>query len=360
VTERFAGRLRASAVIPASLAFEAITRRFAGEAALSGVSFTVGEGEVIGLLGPSGCGKSTLLRLAAGIDVPDSGRILLDGREVAGPGRFVEPEERGIGLVFQDYALFPHLDALGNAAFGLGGLPRREALAIADAALQRVGLGQRLRAMPHELSGGEQQRVALARAIVARPRVLLMDEPFSNLDRRMRDQVREQTIAILRETGATALVVTHDPEEAMLISDRIALMRAGRLVQIAPPREIYARPADLDVARFFCDLNEVEAEIRGGRLVSPLGVFPAGGRAEGSRAVLALRPQAIRLAPAGRGLPGRVLDRRFIGEAELVDLAVAGLDQKLRARIQGGEAGGGAGPGAEIGVEIEADEVLIF
>jgi iron(III) transport system ATP-binding protein len=356
-SEPGARRLRASAVIPASLAFEGVTLSYAGVEAVSGVSFTVGEGEVIGLLGPSGCGKSTLLRLAAGIEVPDSGRILLDGREIAGPSRFVEPEERGIGLVFQDYALFPHLDALGNAMFGLSDLPKREALAIADAALRRVGLGARLRAMPHELSGGEQQRVALARAIVARPRVLLMDEPFSNLDRRMRDQVREQTIAVLRETGATALVVTHDPEEAMSIADRIALMRAGRLVQIASAREIYERPVDLDVARFFCDLNEVEARVAGGRIETPLGNFPVPGRAEGEIAVAAVRPQSIRLKPAGFCLPGRVLARRFIGEAEIVDIAVEGLERPLRARHPGGFE---ARPGADIGVEIAQDEVLIF
>lgn len=351
-------RLRAAAVIPASLTFENVTRRFDGNAAVSGVSFTAGNGEVICLLGPSGCGKSTLLRLAAGIEVPDEGRILLDGREIAGPERFVEPEDRGIGLVFQDYALFPHLDALENTRFGLGDLAKREALTIADSALRRVGLGHRLRAMPHELSGGEQQRVALARAVVPRPRVLLMDEPFSNLDRRMRDQVREETVAILRETGATALIVTHDPEEAMRIADRIVLMRKGKLVQIGSSRDIYNAPVDLEAARFFCDLNEIEVRVTGGRIDTPLGIYAApAGRQEGEMAIAAIRPQSIRLKPAGEGLPGRILAHRFIGEVDLVEIAVQGLEKPLRARIQDSP---GVPVGGDIGVEVKSQDVLVF
>lgn len=350
-------RLRASAVIPASLSFENLTRRFGDKEAVLDVSFTAANGEVICLLGASGCGKSTLLRLAAGIEVPSSGRILVDGKEVAGPERFVEPEHRGIGLVFQDYALFPHLDALENVMFGLGNLPRREALVIADAALRRVGLGDRMRAMPHELSGGEQQRVALARAVVPRPRVLLMDEPFSNLDRRMRDQVREDTVAILRETGATALIVTHDPEEAMRIADRIALMRKGKLVQIGRSQDIYKHPVDLEAARFFCDLNEIEGLVRQGAVETPVGRFPVSGKEEGSRAIAAIRPQNIRLKPAGFCLPGRVIDHRFIGEVELVDLAVQGLEKPLRARTPETT---GLRPGLDVGVEISADDVLVF
>ncbi|MCZ8260431.1 MAG: ABC transporter ATP-binding protein [Beijerinckiaceae bacterium] len=350
-------RLRASAVIPASLSFENLTRRFGDKEAVLDVSFTAANGEVICLLGASGCGKSTLLRLAAGIEVPSAGRILVDGKEVAGPERFVEPEHRGIGLVFQDYALFPHLDALENVMFGLGNLPRREALVIADAALRRVGLGDRMRAMPHELSGGEQQRVALARAVVPRPRVLLMDEPFSNLDRRMRDQVREDTVAILRETGATALIVTHDPEEAMRIADRIALMRKGRLVQIGRSQDIYRHPVDLEAARFFCDLNEIEGIVQRGAVDTPVGRFPAAGKEEGSRAIVAIRPQNIRLKAAGFCLPGRVIDHRFIGEVELVDLAVQGLERPLRVRAAETV---GLRPGLDVGVEISADEVLVF
>lgn len=349
--------LRASIVIPASLSFEGVTRRFDGKEAVSNVSFTAGNGEVICLLGASGCGKSTLLRLAAGIEVPDEGRILLDGKEIAGPNRFVGPEDRGIGLVFQDYALFPHLDAVENTRFGLTDLNKREALEVADAALRRVGLGERLRAYPHELSGGEQQRVALARAVVPRPRVLLMDEPFSNLDRRMRDQVREQTITVLRETGATALIVTHDPEEAMRIADRIALMRDGKLVQIGPSRNIYQHPVDIEAARFFCDLNEITVRVKDGRIETPLGAFAAPGKQDGDRAILALRPQSIRLNRSGCGLAGRVLALRYIGEVSLVELVVQGLDTPLRARLSEAE---GLKPGMDVGVEVRLGEALVF
>lgn len=349
--------LRASAVIPATLSFEGVGRRFGAIEAVEDVSFTAQAGEVICLLGPSGCGKSTLLRLAAGIESPTSGRILLDGQEISGPKRSVPPEERGIGLVFQDYALFPHLDALGNVMFGLSNLPKAEAMRVADAALRRVGLGHRLRAMPQDLSGGEQQRVALARAIVPRPRVLLMDEPFSNLDRRMRDNVREETIALLRETGATALIVTHDPEEAMRIADRIALMRHGRLVQIASAREMYSSPVDLEAARFFCDLNEVEGKIVNGRIETSIGAFAAPGLEEGARAIAAIRPQSVRILPQNGGNPGRIMGRRFLGEVDMIELAVQGLDRTLRVRAQDLPA---IGPHEDVSVEIRSSEVLVF
>ncbi|CAN1565803.1 PotA ABC-type spermidine/putrescine transport systems, ATPase components [Rhabdaerophilaceae bacterium] len=350
-------RLRASAVIPAALAFDGISRRFGQIEAVANVSFTAEAGEVICLLGPSGCGKSTLLRLAAGIEQPDQGRILLDGREISGPGLFVPPERRGVGLVFQDYALFPHLDVIGNVMFGISNLDSRTALAVADNALRRVGLGDRLRAKPGDLSGGEQQRVALARAIVPRPRVLLMDEPFSNLDKRMRDLVRDDTVALLRETGATALIVTHDPEEAMRIADRIVLMRDGHVVQVDEARAIYERPADLAAARFFCDLNEVPGQVRNGMLVTSIGSFPALGLADGQAGIAAIRPQSIHLRAPGFCLPGRVLSRRFLGEVDLVDLAVQGLDTPLRLR---GRDVMSAEPGADVGIDIKAREVLVF
>ncbi|MGL5445721.1 MAG: ABC transporter ATP-binding protein [Rhabdaerophilum sp.] len=350
-------RIRASAVIPAALGFEGVGKTFGDIEAVRDVSFMAKAGEVICLLGPSGCGKSTLLRLASGIERPSAGRILLDGREISGPKTFVPPEHRGVGLVFQDYALFPHLDVIGNVTFGLSNLDSRTALAVADNALRRVGLADRLRAKPSDLSGGEQQRVALARAIVPRPRVLLMDEPFSNLDKRMRDLVRDETIGLLRETGATALIVTHDPEEAMRIADRIVLMRKGRVVQVGEARAIYRDPVDLSTARFFCDLNEVPGRVRSGRLETPLGAFSAPRLAEGQAGVAAIRPQSIRIRAPGFCLPGRVLERRFLGEVDLLDLAVQGFDAPLRMR---GRDILPAEPGADVGVDIEPSEVLVF
>jgi iron(III) transport system ATP-binding protein len=354
---RWGQRGTTPASIAVGLSFEGIFHRYDDVTAVNGVSLSVAPAEILCLLGQSGCGKTTLLRLAAGLERPSAGRILMDKREVAGPAGFVEPEDRGIGLMFQDYALFPHLSNLDNILFGLKGLPRAEAEREARAALARVGLADHASDYPHRLSGGEQQRVALARAIAPRPGVLLMDEPFSNLDRRLRDAVREETLAIIRETRATAIVVTHDPEEALRIGDRIALMRAGRLVQVGAPRDVYRAPADLFAARFFCDLNEVPGRVRNGRIDTPVGLFPAPGLPEGSAAILCVRPQAISLRPPGLCLPGRLVARHFLGEVELAEIAVQGIERPLKARLR---AGVPLAPRSDVGLEIDPAEVLVF
>ena len=344
------------ASIPAELAFDRVSQDYGSVRALDGVSLAVAPGELVCLLGPSGCGKTTLLRIAAGVETPTEGRILLDGQEVTGPKKFLPPEARGIGLMFQDYALFPPLSSIENVAFGLRGFAARDAEVAAKRALARVGLERYGADYPHVLSGGEQQRVALARSIAPRPGVLLMDEPFSNLDRRMRDAIRDETVAILRETHATTVVVTHDPEEAMRIADRIVLMRAGAIVQEGRAEDIYRRPADIQAARFFCDLNEVEGIARGGRAETPVGLFAAPDVPDGAAAVC-IRPQGVRVKPAGFCLPGRLLSRRFLGEVELVQMAVQGLENPLQARVRGPLA---AQPGEDVGVEIDPDEVLVF
>jgi iron(III) transport system ATP-binding protein len=343
--------------IPAELTFETIVQAYGDLRALDGVSLTIAPGELVCLLGHSGCGKTTLLRVAAGVEAPTSGRVLMDGLEVSGPAAFVPPERRGIGLMFQDYALFPHLSVIENVMFGLRHMETREAEVAARRALSRVGLERYAAEYPHTLSGGEQQRVALARSIAPRPGVLLMDEPFSNLDRRMRDAIRDETVAILRESGATTVVVTHDPEEAMMIADRIVLMRSGRVVQEGTAEAIYARPVDLFAARFFCDFNEVEGAVRNGRVATPVGVFAAPGLAEGEPAIVCIRPQGVRLKPAGLCLPGRVLSRRFLGEVDLLHVAVEGLDRPLQARVRDRPSGG---EGRDVGVEIDPKEVLVF
>jgi iron(III) transport system ATP-binding protein len=351
-------RGRASAVIPALLTFAGVARSFGGLRVLSDVSFEVREGEVLCLLGPSGCGKSTLLRIAAGIEDLDAGRVLLDQREVQGPDRFVPPEERGVGLVFQDYALFPHLTIVDNVAFGLKHLARAEGRRVAMAALGRVALTQHALSFPHMLSGGEQQRVALARALVPRPRVLLMDEPFSNLDRRMRDGVRDETVALLREAGATVIIVTHDPEEAMRVADRIALMRDGRIVQVGTAEDVYLRPADIGIARFFSDLNEIEVGVAGGTAATPWGALPAPRLPDGP-ALLCIRPRSLGIGRAGEtaGVPGRLLSLRFIGEVHMAELGVEGLEVPLRARLA---AHPGVRPGADVAVTLETNDVLVF
>ena len=354
---RWGQRGTAGASLPAELSFESVSQVYGTTRALDGVSLTVAPGEIVCLLGHSGCGKTTLLRVAAGVEMPSAGRVFLDHVEVSGPKTLLPPEQRGTGLMFQDYALFPHLTILENVAFGLRDLPMREAQANARRALARVGLEDRAASYPDILSGGEQQRVALARSIAPRPGVLLMDEPFSNLDRRMRDAIREETIAILREMGATTIVVTHDPEEAMRIADRIVLMRAGRIVQMGDAETMYGAPVDLLAARFFCDFNEVEGVVRDRRVATPLGAFPAEGLRDGQAALVCIRPRGVQLTPAGFCLPGRVVSRRFLGEIELLHVAVQGLEAPLQARVRNRMK---AEVGQDVGVDINPEEVLVF
>jgi iron(III) transport system ATP-binding protein len=347
----------AGAAIPMALAFDGVTQRFGEVTALSGVTLAVEPGEIVALLGQSGCGKTTLLRLAAGVERPSAGRVLLEGKDVSSPERFVEPEHRGVGLVFQDYALFPHLSVRENVRFGLRGYDDASADATAMRAIARVGLADLAESYPHMLSGGEQQRVALARAVAPRPGVLLMDEPFSNLDRRLRDVVRDETAALLQETGATSIIVTHDPEDAMRIADRIVLMRAGAIVQIGTGEELYRRPASLFAARFFCDLTEIEGRVSRGVVDTPFGRFPAKGIPEGAEVIVCIRPHAVRLVPKGYYLPGRVLTRRFLGEVDHLLVAVEGFDRPLAVRVV---LAGAIEEGDEVGVDIPSDEVLVF
>jgi iron(III) transport system ATP-binding protein len=352
-----AGRGKAAVSFAARLTLDSVSRRYDEVLALDRVSLDIAPSEILCLLGPSGCGKSTLLRVAAGVERPSSGRVLLDSQEVAGPEIFVPPEKRGIGLMFQDFALFPHLTIRDNVAFGLKSLTRSEAKTQAHAALERVGLAHYAGAYPHILSGGEQQRVALARAIVPRPSVLFMDEPFSGLDPRLREKMREETLAILHETRATAIVVTHDAEEAMRMGDRVALMRAGQIVQTGKALELYRAPKDILAARTFSDLNELAARVEGGSAATPLGRFAANGVPDGAEAIVCVRQRGVRLLAPDQGVPGRVLDARFLGDIALVEVAVQGLDAPLFARVKESDV---PPQGAEIGVAIDTGAVLVF
>ena len=353
----------AGATIAARLTFENVTHYYGSSVAVRDFSLDIAPGEIICMLGESGCGKTTLLRVAAGIERQYSGRVLINEREIAGPSRFLPPEKRGVGLMFQDYALFPHLTILHNVMFGLARLGASAAEREARAALRRVGLEHYAGDYPHALSGGEQQRVALARAIVPRPGVVLMDEPFSGLDRRLRENLRDETLALLRETRATCIIVTHDPEEAMRLADRIALMRAGRLVQVGTADELYRTPVDLFTARFFSEFNEIAADVQNGGVSTPLGAFPAPGFGEGERVDVCIRPLGLKLSRAGgdgksgNGIVGRVARRHFLGGVDLVDLAVEGMATPVKARVSSGF---GHDIGSEVSIAVDPNHLLIF
>jgi len=325
-----------------ALEYLSVCHDYDGAESVHDLSLTVQAGESLCLLGPSGCGKTTALRLAAGLEVPSSGEIRLQGRTVAGPGHGAPPERRNVGLVFQDYALFPHLDVAGNVAFGLEGMPAADRTARVAEVLERVGMADHAHSWPHMLSGGQQQRVALARALAPRPGLVLMDEPFSGLDARLRDAVRDRTLHVLKRLGAAMLMVTHDAEEAMYMADRIAVMRAGRIVQVGAPADLYFRPVSAFVAEFFGDVNRAACQVRHGRLDTPLGDIPAGGLADGQMAEVVVRPEAMQLAEAAPDATGqgyaRVLAARSLGRSSLVHLCTCrtgGPEMHLHARVPG-------------------------
>ncbi|MBC8131028.1 MAG: ABC transporter ATP-binding protein [Rhizobiaceae bacterium] len=350
-------RTSAGVSFAARLAFEDIRHTIGSAEILKGVSLAAEPGEILCLLGPSGSGKTTMLRIAAGIERQTGGRLTLNGREIAGPSTFVAPEHRGVGLMFQDFALFPHMSILDNVRFGLTALSKAVAKREAMTALERVGLAENAGSYPHVLSGGEQQRVALARALTPRPSVLLMDEPFSGLDSRLKDVVRTDTLQILRESRATAIIVTHDAEEAMRMGDRIALLRDGALIQIGSARDLYERPVDLFTAGFFSELNVLDAEVRGGRVVTPLGPVATSPRSDGTPMTVALRLTGLRLGVDATGVLGRVIQRRFLGGVDLLDVAIQGIDRPLRARMR---AGALAPEMREVFVSVDLQDVIVF
>ena len=295
------------------LEVEGLARRFTeGEsAAVERVSFTMGEGELMALLGPSGCGKTTTLRMIGGFETPDAGTIRLRGRDIT----HLPPEKRGIGFVFQDYALFPHLDVLENVKFGLRGMSRAPAEARAREMLRLVGLEQLAERKPHELSGGQQQRVALARTLAVAPPLVLLDEPFSNLDAAMRVETRQEVRGLLKKAGSAAILVTHDQEEALALADRVAVMEAGRVVQIGTPDEIYRNPASRFVASFIGRSNILQGTADGMDADTPFGRLPLSRAANGA-VTLAVRPEQIMLEPDPAG-PAAVVGREYRGHDQL-------------------------------------------
>lgn len=298
-----------------ALELNAVTKQYAPDipASVNAVSFSVARSEILTLIGPSGCGKTTTLRLIAGFEQPDSGAITLDGRVIADSRRMAPPERRGVGMVFQDHALFPHLTVAENVAFGLDRRDKRSRAEQIDYMLRLIGLERLSTRYPHELSGGERQRVALARALAPRPIVVLLDEPFSNLDADRRAEMREQVRAILRMVGATAIFVTHDHEEALFMGDRVAVLNAGQLEQIGPPEEIFHSPATRFVAEFMGSTDFLPGTVTPHGIATEIGLlaqsvdWPAGTRVE-----VAFRADDVAIAPDPSS-PARIFARHFKG-----------------------------------------------
>ena len=340
-----------------------VAKSFGAIEAVRDLDLELTRGKIIALLGPSGCGKTTTLRLLAGFESPDAGEIEIAGRVVArgAPGgTYVPPEKRRVGMVFQDYALFAHLTVEQNVAYGLKGILRgkkRDARVAEVLGLARLdGLEDR---MPHELSGGQQQRVALARALAPEPAVVLLDEPFSNLDAALRVQVRAEMREILTAAGATAIFVTHDQAEALSFADEVAVMFEGRVDQVAPPEDLYHRPATRAVAEFVGEANFVPGTAEDGRLRCALGDVPACGACVGNVEAM-LRPEALYLRAlpngeeAGAGVGATILEREFYGHDQLVKLR---LDSGpvLCSRLGGGP---GFKPGERVAVEVQGSALL--
>ncbi len=350
-----------------TLVFENVSHSFGDLRAVDRLTLSVASGELVCLLGPSGCGKTTALRLAAGLERLQSGRILIGGELVADGWTQRPPEERDVGLVFQDFALFPHLRVIDNVMFGLRRTSRPARRARALEALDRVGMVDYAHAYPHTLSGGQQQRVALARALAPQPRVMLLDEPFSGLDVGLRNQVRDETMHLLRGSGTASLLVTHDPEEAMFMADRIALMRDGRLIQVGSSEDLYRAPEDPFVAGFFGEINRLQGLAdRDGRIMTPFGLLDGGHRVSGRPVEILIRPEALHLQPACGAHPaeasnlGRVMACRMLGRSSLVHLSLLGEDGEevhLHARIPGAPA---FGDDRTVAVALDRSQVFIF
>ncbi len=333
-----------SPALSSGLRVSHLSRKFGDRIVVDDVSFEVPAGQVTCLLGPSGCGKSTTLRLIAGVDRQNAGTIEAAGTTLAGGAIHIPAEQRSIGLMFQDFALFPHMSVIDNVAFGLNG-PKSARMQRARDLLKRVRLDEFADAYPHALSGGEQQRAALARALAPRPRVMLMDEPFSGLDDRLRDGIRDETLEILKGEGAAVLLVTHEPGEAMRMADQIALMRDGRIVQQGAPYNIYNAPVDRAAAAFFSDINVIKGTVKGALTETPFGQFLAPGQPDGTRVEIVIRPQHIRIDfdRGGRGpnptpvdgTPARgVVERaRFLGKESLVDFRMDFDGSRLTASV---------------------------
>jgi len=300
-----------------AIKIENVSKFFGSSAAVDNASFTVNSGEIFAILGPSGCGKTTTLRLIAGFESPDKGAIYIEDRKVAGQGVFVEAEKRSVGLVFQDYALFPHMRVWENIAFGLQNVAAKDRGGVVDTMLSFVGLSGYRDRYPFELSGGQQQRVALARALAPSPVVVLLDEPLSNLDADMRVRMREEMLGVLKKAGTTTIIVTHDQEEAFSMADHVAVFNGGMVEQIGTPEEIYHSPRTRFVAEFVGEADFLEGCVVEGGVETEIGFFKSDVVSLGDGVVqVMIRPDDISFVP-DEGCDSVVVQRQFKGEENL-------------------------------------------
>lgn len=321
------------------ISFENICHSYGPSPSVTDISFQIEEGQVVTLLGPSGCGKTTLLRLAAGFEHPLSGQITQDKGVLSSPSSLIAPENRQMGLVFQSYALFPHMTIGQNIRFGLNEADTKTQQRVADL-LQEMDLVTMEDKFPHELSGGQQQRVALARALAPSPRLILLDEPYSGLDSRLRERVRDKMLHVLRQTGTAALMVTHDAEEAMFMSDNIIVMRDGQVQQTGRPVNLYCQPNSAFVAEFFGEVNRLEGQVSNGCIETVLGTFDAPDRMQnGDAASIVIRHEALNIEPNGTGDDANafVMEARLLGRASLIHLSIPTGTSELHfhARVPG-------------------------
>lgn len=315
-----------------TLRIRGLTKHYPSLTVLDGLDLDVAPGSLVALLGASGCGKTTLLRLVAGFDRTDDGTIELDGAVVSGTGTHVHPERRRIGVVPQEGAVFPHLSAAANVGFGL---PRGERKSRVEQMLELVGMGGLGSRMPHELSGGQLQRVALARALAPQPALVLLDEPFAALDTGLRAAVRQQVRDAIKVVGATAVLVTHDQEEALSMADEVAIMAAGRVVQQGEPMSVYRDPASAEVAGFLGDAMVLPAETDGTQASSVLGAVRVAGADAGSGHLVVRPEQVVVLPRGGAGVPGEVVSTQFFGHDAMVTVAVGDPSTQVRSRVLG-------------------------
>ncbi len=325
---------------PSAVELRTTWKSFGSVAALRGVDLVVPAGGRTTVVGPSGCGKTTTLRLVAGFEAPDSGEVWVGGRPVAGAECWVPPERRGVGIVFQQLALFPHLDVAANVGYGLARMDRRARQARVGELLALVSLAGYERRYPDQLSGGEAQRVALARALAPKPSVVLLDEPFSNLDVSLRGELRAEVRTVLEAEGAAAVLVTHDQDEALSFADQVAVMFDGRIAQVGRPEDVYRQPATEAVAAFLGDANLLPGVVRGGMIETELGAVPVA--LPDGPAVVLLRPEDLEVDEAPNG-PGRVVHGEYHGHDRVVSVALPSGAQ-VRVRVAAGQtlAGGEA------------------